>query len=90
MTTAIGIGLLALSACGTSTGMAPASDATELGDAFGSSGTGGNGATAPLGQASDSSPEMVQSTTGGGCVVTVTAQPPPVVDATISGDESLA
>lgn len=73
MTTATVTGLLALSACGTSTGMAPASDATELGDAFGSSGTVGNGATAPLAQASDSSPEVVESTMGGGgCAVTVT------------------
>lgn len=71
MTAATVAGLLALSACGASTTVAPQSDATELGDAFGSSGTGGNGATAPLGQASDSPPEMVESTTGG-CAVTVT------------------
>jgi hypothetical protein len=65
-------GLLALSACGAPTTVAPAGDDTELGDAFGSSGTGGSGATARLDQASDSSPAMVESTTDGGCAVTVT------------------
>ena len=65
--------LLALSACGATTGVTPSSDATELGDAFGSSGTGGSGGGAPLAQASDSSPEVVESTMGGGgCAVTVT------------------
>ena len=64
-------GLLALSACGASTTTARPSDDTELGDAFGTSGTGGNGATAPLEQVGDSSPEMVESTMDGGCAVTV-------------------
>jgi hypothetical protein len=72
MTTAAVAALLALSACGMSTTAAPPIGDTELGDAFGTSGTGGNGATAPLEQVSDSSPEMVQTTTSGGCAVTVT------------------
>ena len=53
-------------------GLAPSNDATELGDAFGSSGTAGNGATAPPAQTSDSSSQTVESTMGGGgCAVTV-------------------
>ena len=58
--------LLTLGACGASTGLAPSNDATELGDAFGLSGTAGNGATAPLLQTSDSSSQTVESTMGGG------------------------
>ncbi len=73
MTTATLAALLTLGACGASTGLAPSNDATELGDAFGSSGTAGNGATAPLAQTSDSSSQTVESTMGGGgCAVTVT------------------
>ena len=71
MTTATVAGVLALTACGASTTVMPSSDATELGDAFGTSGTGANGATTPLDQVSDSSPDMVESTMDGGCAVTV-------------------
>jgi len=72
MTTATVAALLALSACGASTMVAPPNVDTEVGDAFGSSGSGGNGATAPLDQVSDTSVGMVESTTDGGCAVTVT------------------
>jgi hypothetical protein len=79
MTTAAVAGLLALSACGAAATIAPTSGETELGDAFGTSGTGGDGTTAPLEQVGDSSPEMVEPTMetveptiDGGCAVTVT------------------
>ena len=72
ITTATVTAALALSACGASDLVSPPNDATELGDAFGSSGSGADGATAPLDQASSTSVGTVASTADVGCAIAVT------------------